>query len=71
MAGRREKILLREAGGRTEVRATELLERGRLPSAQAVSVGERLDDPGVDRETFQPAETEERDTSRDLGADAG
>jgi hypothetical protein len=52
------------------MRAAELLELGRLPSAQSVGVGQRLDHPGVDGETFQAAETEERDAGGHLRTDA-
>jgi len=66
VAGRREEILLGETGRGPEVRAPELLELRRLPLPQTIGVGERLDDPSIDRETFEPAEAEERDACGDF-----
>ena len=48
----------------------ELFQLSGLPSRQTVGIGERLHDPSVDRETFQPTEAEKRNASGHLRADA-
>ena len=66
-----KKELLREAGERTEVGATEVGDLRRLPVGERVAAFHGLDDPHVDGERFESAGAEEEDAVGDFFADAG
>lgn len=66
-----EKILLGQAGPRSEMGPAEMRDLGGFPPGETIAAFEGLEDPGVHGKGFEFAGAEQQDAVGDFFADAG